>query len=103
MAKLAKACDLNTSYISRLSRGDRNPGRATVNAIAEALGLGDHAWDELLQAAGFTPIAKDDQSYVAGIVSLVEDDKVPENVRDLFRGLAAGLSEVAYLVRRVQP
>lgn len=102
MRKLALMCDLNTSFISRMASGDRNPGRATVNQLAEALDLGDHAWDELLVAAGFTPISKDDTSYIAGIVSLVEDEKVPENVRDLFRGLAAGLSEIAYMCRRVQ-
>lgn len=100
MSKLAKRCELDVSFISRMVNGSRNPGRSTVNQIAEALDLGDHAWDELLQSAGFTALGKEDNSYVAGIVSLVEDEKVPENVRDLFRGLAAGLSEIAYLCRR---
>jgi hypothetical protein len=83
-----------------MANGSRNPGRATVNQIAEALELGDRAWDELLTSAGFTPLGKDDNSYVAGIITLVEDETVPIEVRDLFRAFAEGLSEIAYLVRR---
>lgn len=102
MSKLADKCELDVSFISRMANGSRNPGRSTVNQIAEAFDLNDHDWDELLKAAGFTSLGKEDNSYVAGIVAIVEDQAVPETVRDLFRGLAAGLSEIAYLCRRVQ-
>jgi transcriptional regulator with XRE-family HTH domain len=54
-SKLAERADLDTSYVSRLSTGDRVPSRETVEALATALDLTDAETNQLRQAAGFLP------------------------------------------------
>lgn len=54
-SELARQTGLNQGFISRLESGDRNPERATVTRLADALGLYTDDRDELFAIAGFWP------------------------------------------------
>lgn len=52
---LADAANINSSYISRLESGDRQPTRDAIAAIATGCDLGPDERDALLIAGGFLP------------------------------------------------
>ena len=56
--QLAKAAEVNISYINRLESGERRPTREMVLKIGQGLNLreGDVRLDRLLQSAGFASV-----------------------------------------------
>ena len=98
-SKLAERAGFDHSYVSRLESGARTPTRDAVVQLSKALGLEQLNQDELLASAGFLP--REVSSLLSGepeiteVLSLLQNDNVPEAYRDSMRQVLRLLAEQA--------
>lgn len=101
-SKLAARAGFDHSYVSRLESGARTPTREAVQQLARALELERIHQDELLAAAGFLP--SEISSLLSGepeiteVLSLLQNQQVPEAYRNSMRQVLRSLAEQARLV-----
>lgn len=101
-SKLAERAGFDHSYVSRLESGARTPTRDAVQHLASALELERVQQDELLASAGFLP--REVSSLLSGepeiteVLSLLQNNQVPEAYRDSMRQVLRLLAEQAKLV-----
>lgn len=101
-SKLAERAGFDHSYVSRLESGARTPTRDAVQQLSAALELEQVQQDELLASAGFLP--REVSSLLSGepeiteVLSLLQNNQVPEAYRDSMRQVLRLLAEQAKLV-----
>lgn len=99
-SRLAAAAGFDHSYVSRLESGNRMPTRDAVQKLADAMALGDEDRDALLASAGFMPGRIEslfaDEPVLSEVLGLLQDGRVPNEVRDDVRRM------ISLLVRQAQ-
>lgn len=101
-SKLAERAGFDHSYVSRLESGARTPTRDAVQQLSIAMELEEIQQDELLASAGFLP--REISSLLSGepeiteVLSLLQNNHVPEAYRDSMRQVLRLLAEQARLV-----
>lgn len=88
--ELARAVQVDPSYISRLERGEREPPRrVVVEAIAYALQINREDEDRLLVSAGYTPAALAElgcwDTTIAGVAGILLDKRLHDDEIKAFR------------------
>ncbi|HZU07231.1 MAG TPA: helix-turn-helix transcriptional regulator [Chloroflexota bacterium] len=96
--ELARAVDVDPSYISRLERGEREPPRRrVVDRLASALQLSREEHDRLLVSAGYAPatvavLGRWDATLQA-VADVLTDRRLAEREIESFRQIVLLLAE----------
>ncbi|MCB2300439.1 helix-turn-helix domain-containing protein [Clostridium tagluense] len=90
--ELGRLSDINSSYVSRIERSDRNPSPATLKKLAPHLGT---TYENLMQVAGFnepnlTLLPTDKEGVTLALVKdlvskkiIIDGNDIPEDIMKL--------------------